>query len=373
MKVVVAPNSMKGSLNAFDFADAVEQAFLECSSEFEIRKIPVADGGDFTGEVLMRNLGATEKQMAVVGPLRQTVLSKYAVSGVKAIIEMADASGMKLVRSSDLDPLVATSYGTGQLIADALKNGCTEIYLAIGGSATVDGGMGMMEALGFVFSDKDGATLAGNGANLCKIHAVKSADISEEVSIKIICDVDNPLLGENGAANVFGPQKGATKEMVPILEEGLENWARVILNKTGHDLKAIEGTGAAGGMALPLMGFLNAEIVPGADFVLEQLKFAEQVSWADIVITGEGKIDSQTLNNKAPFAVAKSAKKYGKPVFAIGGKVESFTSDIFDGVYSLVNGPLSLEYAMNNAQQLLYNFSKELAKTIYALRIKEQE
>jgi glycerate kinase len=373
MKVVVAPNSMKGSLNAFDFADTVEKAFLECSSEFEIRKIPVADGGDFTGEVLKRNLGAVEKQVEVVGPLSKSVLSKYTVSGTKAIIEMADASGMKLVHSSELDPLVATSYGTGQLINDAIKNGCTEIYLAIGGSATVDGGMGMMEALGFVFLDKNGSILIGNGANLSKIHTVKPADISENISLKIICDVDNPLLGENGAVNVFGPQKGATAEMVPILEKGLENWAQVILDETGHDLKDIEGGGAAGGMALPLLGFLNAEIVPGADFVLQQLNFAEHVSWADIVITGEGKIDSQTLNNKAPFAVAKSAKKCGKPVFAIGGKVESLNSNIFDGVYSLVNGPLSLNYAMDNAQQLLYNFSKEFAKTIMALRLKPKQ
>uniref|UniRef100_UPI0032168768 glycerate kinase n=1 Tax=uncultured Draconibacterium sp. TaxID=1573823 RepID=UPI0032168768 len=367
MKILIAPNSMKGSLSAFDFADTVECAFKQYSPDFELRKVPVADGGDFTGEVLKQSLGASNKELEVVGPLGKKVYSKYSVSGNKAIIEMADASGMKLVDPRELNPLLASSFGTGQLIKDAIKNGCTEIYLAIGGSATVDGGMGMMEALGFSFRDKNQALLPGNGGNLGLIYSVGKAKGLENITFKIICDVDNPLLGENGAAEVFGPQKGASKEMVNMLEKGLKNWADILLCESGKDLKDVEGAGAAGGIALPLIAFFNAQIVPGADFILEQLNFEKQVKWADIVITGEGKIDSQTLNNKAPFAVAKVARKYGKPVFAIGGKVDNFATDIFDGIYSLVNGPITLEFAINNAKQLLYEFSTEFAKTINAL------
>ncbi len=362
MRILIAPNSMKGSLNAFDFADIVEQAFLQVSDEFEIRKLPVADGGDFTGEVLKRSLNAKNIFVEVRGPLGELVQSKYSISGSIAIIEMADASGMKLVDTKLLNPLKASSFGTGQLINDAVKKGCSNIFLAIGGSATVDGGMGMMEAIGFRFLDKNSLELTGNGRNLSNIHSIKKPDNLKNSSIKIICDVDNPLLGESGAAAVFGPQKGATPEMVIDLEKGLKNWANIIYSETGKRLELVEGGGAAGGIAVPLIAFYNAEIVPGADFVLNQLNFEENVKWADIVISGEGKIDSQTLNNKAPFAVAKIARKNNKPVFAIGGKVEKEASLIFDEVYSLTNSLISSEYAIKNVKQLLFDVSCELAK-----------
>ncbi len=368
MKILIAPNSMKGSLNAFDFAETVEKAFLTISEEFEIKKLPVADGGDFTGEVLQHSLNAKDVLVEVRGPLGKTVQSKYAISDNIAIIEMADASGMKLVDFNLLNPLNASSYGTGQLINNAVKKGCSEIFLAIGGSATVDGGMGMLEALGFQFFDKNNLKLTGNGENLSEVYSIIKPDIIDDISFEIICDVNNPLLGESGAAAVFGPQKGATPKMVTELEKGLKNWAKVIHSETEKRLECIEGGGAAGGMAIPLIAFYNARIVPGADFVLNQLNFEEHVKWADIIITGEGKIDSQTLNNKAPFAVAKMARKFNKPVIAIGGKLEKEASSAFDGIFSFVNGPLNLEYAMKNAKQLLYDFSIELAKTIKILK-----
>ncbi|WP_167618024.1 glycerate kinase [Maribellus sediminis] len=367
MKILIAPNSMKGSLNAFDFADTVGEAFLACTSDFEIRKLPVADGGDFTGEVLARNFNAQTVSLYATGPLGQTVASKYAISGKKAIIEMADASGMKLVAMNELNPMIASSFGTGQLILDAISKECEEIFLAIGGSATVDGGMGMMEALGFKFFDKNGTELSGNGRNLGKVHSIVKKELPANLKINIVCDVDNPLLGSNGAAAVFGPQKGATSEGVKELEKGLENWATVLEMHARRTLQNIPGMGAAGGISLPLMAFLNAEIVPGADFVLEQLQFSEQVKWADLVITGEGRIDSQTLNNKAPFAVAKVARRFNKSVIAIGGKVEVEASEAFDGIFSLVNGPVNLQEAMQNSRQLLFNFSSQLARTIKSL------
>ncbi len=369
MKILVAPNSMKGSLNAFDFADVIEKAFLDCSDSFEIRKIPVADGGDFTGEVLKQNLDARQIDLEVEGPLREKVPSKYFISGETAIIEMAEASGMKLVHSSKLNPLKASTFGTGELIANAILKGCKQIFIAIGGSATVDGGAGMMEALGFKFFDKEGNKLEGNGKNLAFIQKIVIPEIPTNLSIKIICDVDNPLLGKNGAATVFAPQKGATEEMVEQLEKGLKNWSEVIQELTGKNYSNIKGAGAAGGMAVPLMAFLNAEIVPGAEFVLSQLNFEEHVKWADIVITGEGKIDNQTLNNKAPLVVSKLARKYNKPVFAIAGKTEKEASSAFDGIFSLVNGPMTLDYAMKNARHLVYNFSFEMAKLIHKLNL----
>ncbi|MCD6354000.1 MAG: glycerate kinase, partial [Prolixibacteraceae bacterium] len=258
MNILIAPNSMKGSLNAFEFADIVEKAFYDYSNKFTIRKVSVADGGDFTGEILKQQLQARGISVEVRGPLGKTVQSKFAIAHKTAIIEMADASGMKLISGKELNPLKASSFGTGQLIKKAIKSGCTEIFLAIGGSATVDGGMGMMEALGVQFFNEKGEPLAGNGENLTKIKRIQFPEINQQVTIKIICDVDNPLLGTFGAAAVFGPQKGATPPMVSLLEKGLKNWSALIAGETGRELARLEGSGAAGGVAVPLVAFFNA-------------------------------------------------------------------------------------------------------------------
>jgi glycerate kinase len=367
LKVLVAPNSMKGSLNAFDFADVVEKAFLQVSSVFSVRKVPVADGGDFTGEVLRNALRAKVVETEVKDPLGRPVRAKYARAGEKAVIEMADASGIKLLHADELDPLEASSFGTGQLIDEAIKAGCTEILLGVGGSATVDGGLGMLEALGFQFFDKKGKKLRGKGKNLERIEKIEKPVLPANLLVKVICDVDNPLLGENGAAKVFGPQKGATPPMVEKLEKGLFHWSEILQQETGIDFSKQNGAGAAGGIALPLLAFFHAEIVPGAAFVLQELHFDEAVQWADLVITGEGKIDGQTLHDKAPKAVADVARRYRKPVFAIGGTVTREASAAFDGIFSLVSGPVNLEKAMNTAAELLFDFSFELAKLIQAV------
>ena len=364
VKILIAPNSMKGSLSAFEFADIVERAFKAVSENFKIKKLPVADGGDFTGEILQKNLLAKKTSLDVTGPLGEKVRSKYAFKDEIAVIEMADASGMKLLDTNFLNPMEASSFGTGELIMDSIQKGCNVIYLAIGGSATVDGGMGMLEAMGFKFFNRKLEMVEGKGKGLSEVHQIQVPNDLPDVSFKIICDVDNPLLGKNGAAAVFGPQKGATPEMVVQLEKGLKNWAEVIRTTTGKKLKDTKGAGAAGGIAIPLLAFFNAEIVPGADFVLKQIGINNKVKWSDIVITGEGKIDSQTLNNKAPYAVSKVARQYNKPVFAIGGTVEKEASGVFDGMYSIVNGPMSLDTAMRDSEKLLYNLSVELAKTI---------
>ena len=371
MNILVAPNSMKGSLNAFDFADTVEHAFLTCSERFKIRKLPVADGGDFTGEVLKRALNAEIVEVHVRGPLGDVVHSKYYIVGKTAILEMADASGMKLIETKRLNPLIASSFGTGQLIAHAIKNGCTEIFLAIGGSATVDGGMGMMEALGFQFFDTAGTLLPGNGANLERIKSIRIPSTKWCVTFKIICDVDNVLLGKQGAAAVFGPQKGASPETVVKLEKGLKNWAATIQNETKRNVQNSKGSGAAGGIAVPILSFFEAKIVPGAEFVLSQLNFERHLEWADLVITGEGKLDAQTANNKAPYVVARLAKKHGKPVFAFAGAIDKPEHRIFDGVFSISNGAVDMEFAIKNAQSLLYDFSLEFANTVKTLLLNE--
>jgi glycerate kinase len=217
IKILVAPNSMKGSLNAFDFADLVEKAFLKISDDFLVRKVPVADGGDFTGEVLCRALNAERVETTVHDPLGRKLKAKFCKSGKKAIIEMADASGIKMLNSDELNPLETSSFGTGQMIQKAINSGCTEIFLGVGGSATVDGGMGMLEALGFQFYNENGLELKGNGKNLEDVAEIRKPQLPSDILIKVICDVDNPLLGENGAATVFGPQKGATPQMVSQL------------------------------------------------------------------------------------------------------------------------------------------------------------
>lgn len=369
IKVLIAPNSMKGSLSAFEFADIMEEAFLKVSKDFSVRKIPVADGGDFTGEVLRSAFNAREIKVNVHDPLGRPVQSKIAVSGKTALIEMADASGVKLLKEDELNPANTSSYGTGELIAAAIQRGCDEILLGVGGSATVDGGSGMMQALGFGYYDKEGNSIQGNGKNLVRISSVKKPVLPSNLVIKIITDVDNPLLGPTGAAAVFGPQKGATPQQVGQLEEGLVSWCRLLEKDSGKNLKELNGAGAAGGIAVPLLAWTDAEIVPGAAYILSVLGFDDQVQWADIVITGEGKLDSQTLNNKAPKAVADAARKAGKPVLAIGGTVEPEGSSIFDGgAFCFLNGPMSLNNAMRNAKNNLSCYTSELAKLILALK-----
>lgn len=361
---------MKGSLSAFCFADLVGQAFIDTApSFFEIRKVPVADGGDHTAEILMDALGLDTFEAQVSDPLGRPVKALFGYANGIAVIEMANASGMKLLRPEELNPLKTSSYGTGQLIQEAIRLGAKKIFIGVGGSATVDGGVGMLEAMGVCFYDSSGELLAGNGGNLKNITSIKSDRLMlpKELEIKIICDVENPLLGDNGAARVFAPQKGASPEMIDILENGLQNFSNVTFQVTEKSVSELKGSGAAGGIAAGMVAFLNAEIVPGANFVLDTLLFEQHVLWADLVITGEGKIDSQTFWNKAPFAVATCAKKYAKKVIGIAGSTEPLEKTIFDGIFSIINQPCSLEYAICNAEKLVYDAAKEIACLIFAV------
>ena len=370
MNILIAPNSMKGSLSAFCFADLVGQAFVDTApSFFEIRKIPVADGGDYTAAILIDALKLDTMEIVISDPLGRPVKSSFGYAGGIAVIEMANASGMKLLKSEELNPLKTSSYGTGQLITEAIRLGAKKIYIGVGGSATVDGGTGMLEALGVRFYDSLGVLLSGNGGNLKLIANIDCDHLNfpDDLEITIICDVENHLLGEDGAARVFAPQKGATPQMVKLLEQGLDNFAKITRLLTGNYVASQKGSGAAGGITAGMVAYLNAKIIPGADFVLDTLSFDQHVKWADLVITGEGKIDNQTLWEKAPYAVAMRAKKYRKTVIGLAGSVEHLDQGIFDAVFSIINQPCTLEKSIINADQLVYNTAKELASIIFAV------
>ncbi|MCX6239680.1 MAG: glycerate kinase [Bacteroidia bacterium] len=375
MNILVAPNSMKGSLPAFQFAGVVEKAFNDAAPKFfKIRKLPVADGGDDTVNVLMNALGLAALEVAVSDPLGRIVQATYGYAKGTAVIEMAGASGMKLLNFHELNPMKTSSYGTGQLIIDAIQKGANKIYIGIGGSATVDGGMGMLEALGIQFLDSSLKPVNGNGENLGKINRINTSQslITNDIEIIVISDVDNLLLGPKGAARIFGPQKGATPQMVESLESNLSHYAGIIKKSTGIDVTKLKGGGAAGGISVAFSAFLNAQIVAGADYILDLLSIDESIQWADLVITGEGMIDSQTLMSKAPYAVAMRAKKFGKPVIGLAGSASLPKNKLFDGLFSIINKPMSLEEAIENVAELTYQSSYELALLISKLQSKHE-
>ena len=281
---------------------------------------------------------------------------------------MASASGIRLLSDDEKNPEAATTYGTGQLIRRAIELGCTEIVLGAGGSATVDGGAGILEALGFVFLDAGGKSIPGRPDLLSEIKDIRRpSDLKEDIKIVVLCDVINPLLGENGAANVFGPQKGAGPDMVNRLENGLKNWVSLLENISGRELRNVEGSGAAGGIGCGIGAFFNTNLVRGADYIFNILQIDRHLEWADLVITGEGKIDRQSLSFKAPCALAARAGKAGKPVAALAGYTETTDEHMFDAVFSIVNKPMSLQKAMSDAPLLAAESASQVAG--YTVRI----
>jgi glycerate kinase len=364
IQVLIAPNSMKGSLDAFRFAEIIAGAFQSVSPRFKTICKPVADGGDFTADILIKEMGLAHREIQVHDPLGRMVKATYGLGNKLAIIEMANASGMKLLDDDELNPMKTSSKGTGDMIVDAVGNGAKTIWLGVGGSATIDGGMGLLEALGVMFYDREGERLSASGAAVGQIDNWDDSALLNyrDIEIKVICDVENPLLGKSGAVEVFGKQKGASAEMMPVLEQNLARFSVLIQQKKEKALAEVEGMGAAGGINLALVGFLDAQIVSGADFVLDMIGFDKELEMAQLVITGEGKIDGQTANNKAPFAVLKRARKKNIPVVAIGGKVTPEGAALFDHVYSLMNDEVDLQTAIRQAPELVSERAKQAAK-----------
>jgi len=367
-RVVAAPNSMKGSVDAFRFASIIKEAFHAVSDRFEVIQMPVADGGDLTGEVLGRAMGLEKQTTEVHDPLERKIMTAYYFGKGTAVLEMADASGMKLLKAKDLNPLLTSSAGTGEMMRDAFYRGADKLILGVGGSATIDGGMGLLMGLGVVFYDSERKRLSASGESAGRIADWDDSALAEwkGLEIKVVCDVTNPLLGSNGAVQVFGRQKGATDAMMTVLEQNLTHFSQLIFKKKGKDLSNRMGMGAAGGINLALTGFLNAEIVPGADFVLDAIGFDQALEKAGLVVTGEGKIDHQTLASKAPYAVIRRSKQKGIPVYAIGGSVASGADLIFDKTYSLMNGGVDLDTALCQAEELIFLRAKQAATDFLA-------
>jgi glycerate kinase len=351
MKIVVAPDSFKGSLTAEEVSNAIEQGVREIFPEAEIVKIPMADGGDGTVQCLVNATGGEILRKKVTGPLGDEVLASYGILGDKktAVIEMAEASGLTLIPDNKRNPLITTTYGTGQLIKSALDQGCRKMIIGIGGSATNDGGAGMVQALGAKLLDKDGEEIDFGGGELKKIFQIDTKYLDNRLSetkVLIASDVSNPLCGPKGASQIYGPQKGATPEAIKELDESLAYFAKIIERDLNKDVKDIPGAGAAGGLGASLIAFLDAELRPGIEIIIEIVKLEQAIKDTDLVITGEGKIDSQTIYGKAPIGVAKIAKKYNVPVIAVAAII-SDDADIvhqygIDNLIKVSEPPMSL-------------------------------
>ena len=369
MRILIAPNAMKGSISASEFADAIGEGLLMADDSFELVKHPMADGGDGTLELLVKGMGATFIAVEVHDPLGRIIISRFGwlPESKCAIIEMAEASGMRLLAASELNPMIASSRGTGELIGEAIRRGAEKIILGIGGSATVDGGIGMLKALEFRLVDINGNEVTEGGGGLKQVTAVFTDKVRPELlkcEIIIASDVTNPLLGDNGAVKIFAPQKGATVRMIDELTMGFENYIDVLEQLSLKDLKGIAGGGAAGGMAIPLIALCNARIESGAALILNLLGVYNDLQKCNLVITGEGCIDLQSCQGKGPAEIANAARQAGIPVIAIGGTIKHEASYLFNGIFSITSGPISLEYAMKNAFDLTKKLSCELGKLI---------
>ena len=353
-RVTVAVDSFKGSLSSREVAEAVELGITAVLPDCKVRKVSIADGGEGTVEAMVENLSGEWVEVEVCDPLMRPIDIRYGVvdDGRTAVMEMSAASGLPLLAVAERNPLKTTTYGTGQMIADAVKSGVRRLLIGIGGSATNDAGVGMLEALGFRFYDAENRPLSGGGEILQRIARIDGQNGMPQLSeceFVVACDVKNPLYGETGAAYVFAPQKGADEAMVRELDAGLRNFAQVVADYCGEDLSLLPGAGAAGGLGFAFKALLGAELRPGIEMVLDAINFASIIEDSDLVITGEGKIDRQTVMGKAPSGVLRAARSQGIPTIAIGGAVEmceELAESDFVAILPIVAGPIKLSEAM---------------------------
>ncbi|CAM3827158.1 glycerate kinase [Vibrio aquimaris] len=378
MKIVIAPDSYKESLTAMEVATAIELGFKKVIPEANYIKLPMADGGEGTVQSLVDATNGSILTAKVTGPLGEIVEGFYGLlgEGSTAVIEMAAASGLHLVEPAKRNPMLTTTFGTGELIKQALDSGVTHIILGIGGSATNDGGMGMAQALGARFYDKSGSDLGYGGDALSELARIDLSGLDKrlaDVTLEVACDVDNPLCGPKGASHVFGPQKGATPEMAEQLDINLAHFADVIRQTTGIEVINQAGAGAAGGLGAALLGLLNAKLRAGINIVTDFVKLEQEVKDATLVITGEGRIDSQTIYGKTPIGVARIAKQYQLPVIGIAGSVSKDCHVVhkhgIDAVYSVVLGATDLSTALKEAKSNIEITARNIASAL-ALRLK---
>ena len=371
--ILIAPNAFKNSLSAADASTAIAKGFLQSKLNCTCTCFPVADGGDGTANLIIEKFNGKLVTVKVSDPFGREISASFGLidNGKTAVIEMADASGLRLLNATELNPLKASTYGTGEMITYALNEGVDHIIIGMGGSATVDGGTGILQALGVRFIDANGNDLIELPENLLQLYTIDLSKIDQRIfdcAITILCDVDNYLLGPLGSATVFGPQKGATAESVIKLEASLNTFRNIVLKDTGKDIGLIKYGGAAGGAAAGLNAILNAALVPGAAYFLKLAGFEENLLKADIVITGEGSIDEQTLQGKAPFAVAEMAKNNGLPVIGLAGKIPLDNNEqlakYFDMLLAINSGPTDVNEAMKNTSADLTRVSTQIGNLL---------
>lgn len=376
MKITVAIDSFKGSLNTFQSGKAVSEGIHAVYPNAQVKICPLADGGEGTVTAIVQALNGEICKHKVMGPLGEKVEAEYGFIKDKqlAVIEMSSAAGIMLVPPEKRNPLNTTTYGVGELIAHAItEKNCRHFIIGIGGSATNDGGIGMLSALGFKFLDKDDNPVSCNGnglSNVSKINIDGSLPALKDCTFEVACDVNNPLCGENGCSNVYGPQKGATKQIIADMDKWLNNYERLTKTIFQNSDANYPGSGAAGGLGFAFLSYLNATLISGIDLVIKITELEKHIKESDLVITGEGRLDAQTCMGKAPIGVAKTAKKYGKPVIAFSGSVSKdailCNAHGIDAFFSIVKSPCTLEYAMDtqNAYQNLKDTTEQVFRVL---------
>lgn len=373
VRIVVAPDSFKGSASAVAVANAMEAGIAAVFPDAEVIKVPIADGGEGTIEALIAATGGQIITETVLGPLGNPLEAHWGMlgDGETAVIEMAAASGLPLVPREKRNPCITTTYGTGELIRAALDRGIRKLIIGIGGSATNDGGMGMACALGAKFLDAVGNSLPSGGAALQKLARIDASQMDArlaETTVVVACDVDNPLCGPRGASAVYGPQKGATQEVIVELDAALAKFAAIAKRDIGKDVAGYPGAGAAGGLGAGLLLFTNAQLLPGVDIILEAVRFSDIAGEADIIITGEGCTDFQTACGKAPAGVARIAEAHNVPTFCLSGSLgkeyENVYSSGISGLMSIIPFPMQLSECMANAPELIEAAAERLCRII---------
>jgi|TARA_R110000744_G_scaffold94112_1_gene181687 glycerate kinase len=373
MKIVIAPDSFKECLSAQEVASNIAIGIRKIVPNAELYEIPISDGGEGVLEALIYGVGGRRISVSVLDPLMRQINAEYGIlkDGKTAVIEMAKASGLELLQEAEKNPLTTTTFGTGQLIKDALNKGCNKIIIGIGGSATNDGGVGMVSALGAKFLDDKGEEIPEGGGSLNRL---KNIDLSnfdkriENCEVIVACDVSNPLTGANGASMVYGGQKGGSTEDLEFLDRNLTHYANKIKTALAVDVSQIPGAGAAGGTGAGLMAFLKGKLVNGIELILQTIKIEAFIKQADLVFTGEGKIDGQTLHGKTISGVAAMAKKHEVPVIVLTGKIGEGIEEIYNigvsAVFSIVSQPMELKAAIEKAPVLIQDCTKNVMATI---------
>ncbi|WP_195338382.1 glycerate kinase family protein [Bifidobacterium longum] len=372
-RYLCAPDSFKESLTAMEAARAMAQGIENADHDAEVRCLPMADGGEGTARALVDATGGSMRAVPVHDPLGRPVEGHFGLlaDGTTAVVETAEASGLALLEAKERNPLIASSYGTGELMLAAVRSGAKRIIVGLGGSATNDAGAGLLQALGVRLLDKNGNDLAHGGAALANLTTIDISTMDpalKNVAITAACDVTNPLTGPTGASAVFGPQKGASKDDVATLDAALAHFAQVIDSQLGVAVNDVPGAGAAGGIGAALKGFLNAEFRPGIAIVIEQSGLDAAAQWADVVFTGEGSIDFQTKFGKTPAGVAETAKRHGKPVIAVAGHIGTGIDGLhevgIDAVFGIAPGAASLSELLADAAANVTRTTEQIVRTL---------